>query len=121
MRGLGGDRKPSPEVDALPAAAPRRSAPTSVAYFSLGIAGEGDQPLQRGGVAPEAGEAVGEDAAGQELAKLLLDELGQAGAVGALGRFAEEGLQVGADDGVEDAALRVAWAVGRAREGHDPT
>jgi hypothetical protein len=56
---------------------------------------------------------VGEDAAGEELAELLLDELGQAGAVGAMGRFAKKGLQVGADDGVEDAALRVAWAVSR--------
>jgi hypothetical protein len=33
---------------------------------------------------------------------------------------AKEGLQVGADDGVEDAALRVAWAVGRALWGHEP-
>jgi len=61
---------------------------------------------------------VGEDAAGQELAELPLHELGQAGAVTAVGRFAKKGLQVGADDGVEDAALWVAWAVGGARKGH---
>ena len=70
------------------------------------------------GVAPEAGEAVGENAAGQELAELLLHEPGEAGAVGALGRFLEKGLEVGADNGVKDAALRVAWAVGWPREGH---
>ena len=56
------------------------------------------------GVAPEAGEAVGEDAAGEELAELLLHEPGQADALGAAGRLAEKGLQVGADDGVKDAA-----------------
>jgi len=43
---------------------------------------------------------VGEDAAGEELAELLLHEPGQAGPLGALGRFAKKGLQVGADDGV---------------------
>jgi hypothetical protein len=63
---------------------------------------------------------VGEDAAGDELAELLLHEPGQAPAVGTLGRFAEKGLQVSADDGVEDAALRVTWAVGRALEAHGP-
>ena len=63
---------------------------------------------------------MGEDAAGQELAELLLHELGETPAVGALGRFAEKGLQMGADDRVEDAALRAAWAVGRAYEGHGP-
>ena len=56
---------------------------------------------------------MGEDAAGEKVPELLLHELGQAGAGGAVGRLAEEGLQVGADDGVEDTALRVAWAVGR--------
>ena len=68
------------------------------------LAGEGDQPLQGAGVAPEPREAVGEDAAGQELAELPLHEPGEAGAVGALSRFLEKGVQVGADDGVEDAA-----------------
>ncbi|MFZ1058261.1 MAG: hypothetical protein WAP47_03600 [Candidatus Rokuibacteriota bacterium] len=96
-------------------------APTAAARAeATALAGEGDQPLQGAGVAPEPREAVGEDAAGEELAELLLDEAGQAGAVGALGRCAEKGLQVGADDGVEDAALGVAWAVGRAREDHGP-
>ena len=43
---------------------------------------------------------MGEDAAGEEFAELLLHELGQARARGAAGRLAEKGLQVGADDGV---------------------
>ena len=57
---------------------------------------------------------MGKGAAGEELAELVLYELRQAGSVGALCRFAKKGLQVGADDGVEDATLRVACAVGRA-------
>ena len=79
------------------------------------LAGKGDQPLQRAGVAPEAGEAVGEDAAGKELAEFLFDEPRETGAGGALGRLLEKGLQVGADDGVEAAVFRVEWAVGRTR------
>ena len=63
---------------------------------------------------------MGEDAAGQELAELPLHEPGEAGGVTAVGRFAKKGVQVGADDGVEDAALWVAWAVGGPREGHGP-
>ncbi len=84
------------------------------------LAGEGDQPLERARVAPEAGEPVGEDAAGQELAELLLHELGQASAHAAAGCLTQKGLQVGADHGVEDAVLHVSRAVGRAREGHGP-
>ena len=63
---------------------------------------------------------MGEDAAGEELAELLLHELGQAGAVGTVSRFAEKSLQVRADDGVEDTALRLAWPVDRALDGHAP-
>ena len=63
---------------------------------------------------------MGADAAGEELAELLLNELGQTGAVGTVGRFAKKDVQVGADNGVEDAALRVAWAVGRTLWGHEP-
>ena len=63
---------------------------------------------------------MGEDAAGEELAELLLHELRQAGAVGPMSCFAERGLQVRADDGVEDTALRLALAVDSARDGHGP-
>ena len=63
---------------------------------------------------------MGEDPTGEELAELLLHEPGEAGAGGAVVGVAEKSLQMGADDGVEDAALRVAWAVGRAYESHGP-
>jgi hypothetical protein len=63
---------------------------------------------------------MGEDAADEELAELLFHELGEANAVGTVGCFAKKGLQVGADDAVEDAGLHVAWAVGRALWGHEP-
>jgi hypothetical protein len=43
------------------------------------LAGKGNQPLLGTGVARQAGEAVGPDAAGEELAELLLHELRQAG------------------------------------------
>jgi len=35
-------------------------------------------------------------------------------------RFAQKGLQVRADDRVEDAALRLAWAIDRPLDGHGP-
>ena len=41
----------------------------------------------------------------KELAKLLLDEAGQAVAVAAVRGFPKEGLHVLADDGVEDGVL----------------
>ena len=50
--------------------------------------------LQPATVALHASEAVGQDAAGEEFAKLLLDESWQAGAVAAFGRFTDERLQV---------------------------
>lgn len=57
---------------------------------------------------------------GGQLPELLLHELRQADAVATVCRFAEKGLQVRADDGVEDAALRLAWAVDRALDSHGP-
>jgi hypothetical protein len=51
---------------------------------------------------------MGEDAAREELAELLLDEAGQAMAVAPVGGFPQEGLQMFADDGVEDRVLGVA-------------
>jgi hypothetical protein len=84
------------------------------------LAGKGNQPLLGTGVATQAGEAVGQDAAGEELAELLLHELRQAGTVGTVSRFAEKGLQVSADNGMEDAALRLTWTVDRALDGHGP-
>ncbi len=104
-----------------PRGARRAHSPAAAARAeAAALAREGQQPLQSAGVTPEAGEAVGEDSTGEELAELLFHEPRQAGPLGAVGRFAEKGLQVGADHGVENAALRVAGAVGRAREGHGP-
>jgi hypothetical protein len=54
---------------------------------------------------------MGQDPAREELAKLLLDEAGQAVAVAAVSDFPEEGLQVLADDGVEDGVLGVAGLI----------
>ena len=51
---------------------------------------------------------MGQRAAGQELAELLLDEAGQAALVPAGGDFLEEGLEVLANHGVEHGVLGVA-------------
>jgi hypothetical protein len=51
---------------------------------------------------------MGEDSAREELAELLLDEAGQAMSVAPVGGFPQEGLQMFADDGVEDRVLGVA-------------
>jgi len=54
---------------------------------------------------------MGQDPAREELAKLLLDEPGQAVAVAAVSDFPEERLQVLADDGGEDGVLGVAGLI----------
>lgn len=51
---------------------------------------------------------MGQHTAGEERAKLLLDELRQAGALGTTGRLAEKGFPARAHDGAEDTALRLA-------------
>jgi hypothetical protein len=61
---------------------------------------------------------VGEHAAREELAELLLDEPGQAVAVTAVRDFSEEGLQVLPNDGVEHGVLGVAGLVRAVRKGH---
>jgi hypothetical protein len=54
---------------------------------------------------------MGEDSAREELAELLLDEAGQAMSVAPVGGFPQEGLQMFADDGVEDRVLSVAGLI----------
>ena len=54
---------------------------------------------------------MGEDSAREELAELLLDEAGQAMSVAPVGGFPQEGLQMFADDGVEDRVLAVAGLI----------
>ena len=68
--------------------------------------------------APQPREAMGEHAAGEELAELLLDEAGQAVSVAPVGGFPQEGLQMFADDGVEDRVLGVARLIRAVRMGH---
>jgi hypothetical protein len=54
---------------------------------------------------------MGQDAAGEELTELLLDEAGQAVAVAAVGDVLEEGLEVLTDDGVQHGVLGVAGPI----------
>jgi hypothetical protein len=54
---------------------------------------------------------MGQHSTRKELAKLLLDEAGQAVAVAAGRDFPEEGFQVLADDGVENGVLGVAGLI----------
>ena len=61
---------------------------------------------------------MGEHAAGEELAELLLDEAGQAVSVAPVGGFPQEGLQMFADDGVEDGVLGVVGLIRAVRMGH---
>jgi uncharacterized protein YaaQ len=61
---------------------------------------------------------MGENSAGEELAELLLDEAGQATSVAPVGGFTQEGLQMFADDGVEDRVLGVAGLIRAVRMGH---
>jgi hypothetical protein len=75
------------------------------------LAREGHEALEGAVGAPKPREAMGQDPAREELAKLLLDEAGQAVAVAAVSDFPEEGLQVLADDGVEDGVLGVAGLI----------
>ena len=51
---------------------------------------------------------MGQDPAREKLAELLRDETGQAMAVAPVGGFPQEGLQMFADDGVENRVLGVA-------------
>ncbi len=51
---------------------------------------------------------MGQDPAREELAELRLDEPGQAVSIAPVRGFPQEGLQMFADDGVEDRVLGVA-------------
>src|SRR5207245_11520642 len=58
------------------------------------FARERDEPFVRAALAAHAGEATGEDATGEELAELALDEAGKTAAVGAVGDLAQARFQV---------------------------
>lgn len=72
------------------------------------LAGEGQEALEGAVGAAQPREAVGQGPAREELAELLLNEAGQPVAVAPVGGLPQEGLQMFADDGVEDGVLGVA-------------
>ena len=81
---------------------------------------EEDQALERAVPAAHPREAVGQHPAGQELAELPRDELGQPGAIGTIRRGAQKLVQVLTDDGVEHARLGMAGSVHCMIAGHRP-
>jgi hypothetical protein len=62
---------------------------------------------------------MGQHAAREELAELLLDETGQAMSIAALGDFLEEGFEVLTYDSVEDGVVGVAGLIRAVGMGHD--
>jgi hypothetical protein len=72
------------------------------------LARERHETLERAVCTPEPREAMGQDPAREELAEFLLDEARQAVSVAPVGGLPQEGLQMFADDGVEDRVLGVA-------------
>jgi hypothetical protein len=82
------------------------------------LAGEGHETLGGAVVTPEAGEAVGQDAAAQVGAEVLLDPARHALAPWvSLGGPGQEGLEVVLDDGVEGRGGGPAAAVDRGGAG----
>jgi hypothetical protein len=76
--------------------------------------------LERTPLASHPGEAVGQHAAGQELAKLPRDELGQTGPVGPVGGGAQEIIPVIPDNPVEHTRFRMTGLIALARTAHAP-
>jgi len=74
--------------------------------------------LERAALTTHSGKAVGQHTAGQELAKLSRDELGQAGPVRPIGGGAQEVIHVVPDNPVEHARLRVAGLIALACTAH---
>jgi len=75
--------------------------------------GEGHETLEGTAFAPHAREASAEDATGEELSELALDEVRQVASIGAHGDLGAEGLEMLADDAMEHRALRGAGLVAR--------
>src|SRR5439155_14564675 len=84
----------------------RHAAAATAGTEAASLARERHEALERAVLAPNPCEASAERSARQELAELALDEAGEAAAVGAVSSLAQEGLQVLADDAMEDGALR---------------
>jgi hypothetical protein len=104
--GLDGEGVLDAGDNAQPAATARASEDIQGARAeAASLAGEGHEALKGGVATPKPREAMGRHSIRKELAKLLLDEAGQAVAVAAVRGFPKEGLNVLADDGVEDGVL----------------
>src|SRR5439155_7293385 len=84
----------------------RHAPPAAARAEASPLAREWHEALVGAVPASDAGEAAGERPAGQELAELALDELREAAAVAARGDLGEKGLEIFADDPVENGALR---------------
>ena len=81
------------------------------------LAREGYQPLEGAVPAAHAGEAAGEDPAAEEAAELALYEGREPGALATGDRRLEEGLEVIADEAVEDAAFGTAGLIAAGTHG----
>ena len=93
-------------------------APAAARAHRPGFAGKRDQPVGATGATSKAGEAPGEPATAQEVAKLLLDEPGHALAVALVTRLCEERLEVIADNRVEHPPVGRARLVGGRRRSY---
>lgn len=91
----------------------RHAASATTGTEAASLAGERHEALEGTAVAPNAGEAATEGAAGQEAWELSLDELRQTASLGAQGDLGAKGLEVLADDPMEDGALHAAGLVAR--------
>ena len=76
-----------------------------------GGAGEGQEAVQPAAVTPQAREGVGENAAPEERPKLVLHESRQAGPVRPVGRLAQGGLDMLANDDMEHGVLGVSGPI----------
>jgi hypothetical protein len=84
------------------------------------FAREGDQSIQPAGGAPKAGAAAGETAAPQEVTKLLLDKLRKPVAIPQRRGVFAEGLEMVADDPVQDGGGGIAALIGGRGLRHAP-
>jgi len=83
----------------------RHAPPATARTEAPSLAGERHESLEGAAFAPDACEAPAENATRQELTKFALDELRQATAVAARGDLGAKGLEMFADDPMEDGAL----------------
>jgi hypothetical protein len=80
----------------------RHAAAATARAEPAALAGEGDQSIEPAGGAPKAGKAAGQTSAPQEVAKLLLDKLRKPVAIPQRRGVFAEGLEMVADDPVQD-------------------